>query len=441
MAKTQQKPPVLTRKHLAGLERERYINRLILIGTGAVVLFVVALVAWTWLLDAVIYPNQTVAVVEGQEIKGREFMARARYNRQQLVTQFQQTYAEYQQLSQLFGDDPTFTQQYTGYLLQIQSQLEPQASGEFTVNQLVDDYLLRLEAEKMGVQVSPEEVDAEMQNLFGFYPNGTPTAEPFFTTAPTSTLSAQQYALVSATPTASITPTASNTPTSSATPQGAATQTSSPTAIPSAGASATPAPTATQFTREGYEQALADFFASYEEFVDVDEAVIRQVIESSLLREKMNELVNADLPRTQEQVWARHILVETEEEAQAVLERLDADEDWSALAAELSTDTSNKDTGGDLGWFPREQMVEPFANAAFELGIGEISQPVQSDFGWHIIQVLGHEHRPLSQSEYDQLKLQALDNLIQNLRNTYSWEIFDAWKAMSPDQPEIPPLQ
>ena len=163
------------------------------------------------------------------------------------------------------------------------------------------------------------------------------------------------------------------------------------------------------------------------------------MIYSSLLREALKNAITADLPRTQEQVWARHILVATIEEAETVLARLDEGEDWSALAAELSLDTSNKDAGGDLGWFPKEQMVEPFAKAAFELRIGQISEPVESEFGWHIIQVIGHEDRPLSNEQYEQLRQQALNDFLQTLRDKYIWSIDEeTWQAMAPDEPDIP---
>ncbi len=94
------------------------------------------------------------------------------------------------------------------------------------------------------------------------------------------------------------------------------------------------------------------------------------------------------MPSQEEQVHARHILVATEEEAKALLARLAAGEDWAALAAELSTDTGSKDNAGDLGWFGRGVMVEAFETAAFALEVGETSDLVQSDYGYHIIQVL-----------------------------------------------------
>ncbi|MFH1591529.1 MAG: peptidylprolyl isomerase [archaeon] len=84
------------------------------------------------------------------------------------------------------------------------------------------------------------------------------------------------------------------------------------------------------------------------------------------------------------EIRARHILVETEEEALDMLDRIDAGEDFAELAAQYSL-SGDKVNGGDLGLFSREVMVEEFSNAAFALEVGDISEPVQSQFGFHII--------------------------------------------------------
>jgi len=86
-------------------------------------------------------------------------------------------------------------------------------------------------------------------------------------------------------------------------------------------------------------------------------------------------------------VKASHILVNTEDEAQKVLERINNGEDFAALAKELSIDTASGANGGDLDYFEYVKMVKPFSEAAFSMEIGEVSKPVQSDFGYHIIKV------------------------------------------------------
>jgi parvulin-like peptidyl-prolyl isomerase len=320
-------------------------------------------------------------------------------------------------------------------MLQIQYQLQPEVVGESTINELVDDALLKLEAPELGIDISQAQVDQELQNLFDYFPNGTPTVGATTTPLVLSTLSEQQLAIITATPTR-----VPSTPTSTA----AATLPATPTlAGPTAtvGPTGTPFPTATAVDQAGYEALLADYYDTELSQVGLSEADIREVLYMSLLRNAYLDYLSKDVSHTEEQVWARHILVATEEEAQAVLARLEAGEDFAAVAAEVSLDSSNKDLGGDLGWFPKDLMVEPFANASFDMRIGETSDPVESEFGFHIIQVLGHEQRPLTQSAYDARVQQAYDAIVQTLRDKYTWEINDSWKGIVPDKPSIPALQ
>ncbi|MFP5287061.1 MAG: SurA N-terminal domain-containing protein, partial [Thermoanaerobaculia bacterium] len=111
-----------------------------------------------------------------------------------------------------------------------------------------------------------------------------------------------------------------------------------------------------------------------------------------------------------EQVHARHILVKTEgrtdAEAQKILEgaraRLAKGEDFGALARELSDEPAAKTSGGDLGFFSREQMVQPFSEAAFGAQPNALVGPIKTDFGWHLIQVL--EKRPAGTQPFEQVK-------------------------------------
>ncbi len=90
-----------------------------------------------------------------------------------------------------------------------------------------------------------------------------------------------------------------------------------------------------------------------------------------------------------EEIHAAHILVNTEEEAQAALERVTTGgEDFSTVARELSIEPAAKESGGDLGFFGPGDMVAEFAQAASALEDGEISQPIQTEFGWHVIKTI-----------------------------------------------------
>ncbi|MGH8316814.1 MAG: peptidylprolyl isomerase [Steroidobacteraceae bacterium] len=116
----------------------------------------------------------------------------------------------------------------------------------------------------------------------------------------------------------------------------------------------------------------------------------------------------ARLPKTE--YHARHILVATEPFADKIIQRLKAGEKFSDLAKAESMDSS-KTNGGDLGWFTLDHMVKPFADAVANLKVGEYTQqPVQTQYGWHVIQLLGT--RPVTPPPFDKVK-QRLVQVVQ----------------------------
>ncbi|MGJ3262662.1 MAG: peptidylprolyl isomerase [Salinarimonas sp.] len=142
---------------------------------------------------------------------------------------------------------------------------------------------------------------------------------------------------------------------------------------------------------EGFAQRLA-----YQRDKLLLEGLLEDTIEAAVTEEAARAVYDemiADVAPEQE-VRARHILVPTQEEAQAAVDRIAAGEDFEAVAAELSQDPGSAAEGGDLGFFTRDRMVAPFAEAAFALEPGEVSQPVQSQFGWHVIKVEERRDRP-----------------------------------------------
>lgn len=105
----------------------------------------------------------------------------------------------------------------------------------------------------------------------------------------------------------------------------------------------------------------------------------------------------------QDEIHAEHILVNTEDEAKAIIAQLDQGGDFAAIAKEKSTDKGSGQSGGDLGWFGKGQMVKPFEDAAFALTVGQYTKtPVKSDFGYHIIKLL--ETRKSAPPSFDERK-------------------------------------
>jgi peptidyl-prolyl cis-trans isomerase C len=149
--------------------------------------------------------------------------------------------------------------------------------------------------------------------------------------------------------------------------------------------------------------------------------------------------------KPEEEVHARHILVASEDEAKQIEAQLKQGADFATLAKEKSKDPSGAADGGDLGWFTKDQMVPEFADAAFKLDKGQISDPVHTQFGWHIIKVEDKRIKPTP--TFDQVKPQlknylahrAQEELVENLRKTAKIERLDQPAPPAPPSPALNP--
>ena len=147
----------------------------------------------------------------------------------------------------------------------------------------------------------------------------------------------------------------------------------------------------------------------------------------------------ADLPRVEEQVWARHILVDDEVSAKALHTLLLQGVDFGKLAKENSKDTGSGALGGDLGWNPPSFYVAEFAAAVMSQKIGEIGEPVKTEFGYHIIQVIDRQERPLTEDAYQQNREKALTDWLAKARTDATEAgtlvTYDIWKELVPTDP------
>jgi parvulin-like peptidyl-prolyl isomerase len=172
------------------------------------------------------------------------------------------------------------------------------------------------------------------------------------------------------------------------------------------------------------EQILAEGqYTDWNNFLEVnsiDDQYFHDRIFESLLIDALLQVHGG--PTTAEQVHAQHILVADEATAQQVLDELNAGATFEDLAKKYSTDTSNNQNGGDLDWFPRGVMAQPFEDAAFSAEVGSVVGPVQTDYGYHIIKVLGKETRPLTGDMLTQSQQQYFNDWFLALRDNANIE-------------------
>ena len=140
----------------------------------------------------------------------------------------------------------------------------------------------------------------------------------------------------------------------------------------------------------------------------------------------------------EQEVHARHILVGTEEEAKQIVEELKKGADFAELAKKKSKDPGASD-GGDLGFFTKDQMVPEFSAVAFSLEPGKISDPVKTQFGWHIIKV--EEKRNRQPPEFDQVKGQIETYVARKAQADYVAKLRETAKVERLDQPANTPAK
>lgn len=384
MAKRRVKKEVpLTRKQISRRDKERR-QRLILIGVAASVgSLIVAILAYGAYVELVAKPASPVAVVNGAPIQTATYQKRVLLERMRIDADVQELQLQRSTL------DPDQDQFLVDYMDQLLSQLwweSSQVDGESFLDQLIQGELIRQAAEEQGIAVSDEEMDQLIEESFGYY-----TEQPTPAPSPTTEL---------ITATAEITPTVTPTP----------------------------------MTRARFEELYRDYLSTLQEGAGLSEAEYREILRAELLRAKMEEFVGQQVPASELHIRARHILVETEEEAETLLERLADGEDFAALAEELSQDPASAEQGGDLGWFPRGQMVPEFDEVAFSLSPGEISDLVDSSFGFHIIMVEERdEDRELDSVMLAQRRTEAFQAWLVDLEATATIERYWSGDRLPPE--------
>jgi parvulin-like peptidyl-prolyl isomerase len=355
----------LTRKQLSRRDRERR-QRLTLIGLAiGVGCLIAAVLGYGAYQELVAKPAAPVATVNGVPITKQTYQKRVLLNRMNIDAAIE----NWQSQRALYTSEEdewmiSLIDQQISYYYTERDLLD----GEGPVDDLIQEELIRQAATTRGIEVSSDEIDRAIEENFGYY-REQPTPSPSPTTA-------------AITSTSEVTATAQPTPMS-----------------------------LTEF-----EDLYTETLSSLEKSTGLTEADYREIVRTQLLTERMKELIGEQVSTSELQIRARHILVETEEEANAVLERLEQGEDFATVATEVSQDTGTAEEGGELGWFPKGVMDSAFEDAAFSLDVGELSGVVQSSYGFHIIQVEERdEDRELDADMLEQRKSEAFEAWLQDL--------------------------
>lgn len=204
----------------------------------------------------------------------------------------------------------------------------------------------------------------------------------------------------------------------------------------------------------GFENATDPAFRQFGAYFLLQKRYAESLVSEEEVRAELLASLQEQAKSTELKANAAHILVKDEALALSLLERVNAGEDFAALAKEFSEDPGSKDTGGDLGWVGKGQFVPEFEKAIFEdLDVGEVTQiPVKSDYGYHIIKLIGREERPLlDEGDIEEQLATQLNYTLDDRRYTKLYELIDEARtngeadgtivAPTPVATEVPAVQ
>jgi hypothetical protein len=345
MAKKARKraPKKVVRRRRSRVEQERRMRQYVIWATAVVGVLVVGLVVYGLLapqIETAIAMHKPVAIVNGVEITLGDLRDRVRY---------------YERL---------------------QGPLQPELV-EYVLDELIQEELVRQEAARRGIAVTPEEVQDRIERQFGFHrtpptPKPTPTAALMPTVAPTLTV----------------------------------------TEVPTLASPSTPVPpTPTPMTEEGFQKKYDEYLKT----IGVSDALFRSEFKTRMLREALLNDFGKGIPNTADQVQLRYLQVVSETQASELLNALvGGNRDFESLKEEASG-------VGDLEWYPEAilsvDVSQEVAERAFalETGTGIFSQTVVTDYGatsYYIVEVVDHQVREVDETMRDRLAQQAFDEWV-----------------------------
>lgn len=355
--------------------RAQRTRALILGITVSTLLLVVGIVAFGLYRERLLVPRSPVARVNGELILAGQYQKRVRFQRLAMVRFI--TEVEQQAATAPDEESRGFYRQ-----LLLQAQQEYARVPGRVLERLIEEALVGQEAARRGLVVSEEQLEAEIRRRLGF--GGQPDGQQSAPTPP---------------------------------PTAEAGGDTLPTPEPPPGGRPTPDP-------RDFPRAYEEYLATLRAQTGMSELDFREMARVDLLRAALEASLQAEIPERVTHVELSHIQLPDRESALAALGRVGAGESFEEVAAEVSTDEATRSQGGSLGWVPRGVWGQAFDQVAFELTPGEVSQPVPTAGGWHLLKALGPvEERPLSQEHRRLLESQAYGRWLEQARQQASIQI------------------
>ena len=388
---------VLEQHTLSRYERERRVRKYVVIGSIVVTFVVLALIAAAVLQILVWEPNRAAATVNGQSITVREVQARERLEFANVSYNYSSLAQQVQQLQKSNDPNNAFLMQfYQQQLQQLASQATVDQIGRNALDALITDQLVRQEAQRRGITVSPDEVQQEMEKSLGYYRS---TLTPFPTYTPITPEPTLTPTVTPLTATHSLTATKPSTPVGTPTPEPTATPRLQPTSISQADL---------QQGRQRGEQFYTSLGYSAQDF--------QRVYETSLLTKKLQDLMAKETP-TQTQHYKFNYVRFNEVTTATQYAKLVASGQISFALMITQANTITQPVplglGAERDWTSKDSVSSQFGDEVVAaLQSAPLNKPTsvitsQATGGFYILLPLGREIRPLSESDLQQAQQKA----------------------------------
>ncbi len=368
-------PKEPTRKQRSRAQREARQQRYLFIGLGAVLVVAVGLVIAGVVNAFVLEPRQPVARVDQVAITTADFQKRVRYQHLNTVSQLNQLD---QQRIQIQGDETLsfYVSQIEQQITDLENRLnDPASLGREVLDSMVDEELVRQEAARRAISISPAEVDQYIEeNFFNFY-RVPPTPAPTRTPLPT--------------------------------PSTPITETPEPTW--------TPIPSSTPVSESAFNEQYNSYLSTLSTQTGMTKNDMRRLVETDMLRQKLQESFIAEVVPEVEQINLRYVSFETDAATQVGRSLLSGGMPFEQFYAEVNSGSIISTTSGELGWMIVDELGEQFEQRIVDqvvaLPVSQTTGIITTTFGSSFaFQVVGREMRPLEENQKQSRGQTAFEN-------------------------------